>query len=125
MWSFLLASISTIPLIIAVSILFFSRAPLTIALSLLLLMLTFWKLKIILDEWKDKIRIRIVDNGEGIEKERLARVGEPYYTSKEKGTGIGLTVCYKLVKEHNGEMTVKSKEKWGTVVTLLFPKIKG
>lgn len=80
-------------------------------------------IKIILDEKNSKCRIRIIDNGEGINKERLIRIGEPYYTSKEKGTGIGLTICFKLLKENNGKMKVQSKEGWGTAVTILLPKV--
>ncbi|CAI9392399.1 MULTISPECIES: ATP-binding protein [unclassified Bacillus (in: firmicutes)] len=79
------------------------------------------KVKVILDQKKDNCRIRIIDNGDGISKERLARIGEPYYTSKEKGTGIGLTICLKLLKQNNGDMVVKSKEGWGTVVTIMLP----
>ncbi|WP_282155320.1 ATP-binding protein [Cytobacillus gottheilii] len=82
------------------------------------------KIKMIMDERDGKVRIRIIDNGEGINKQRLSRIGEPYYTSKEKGTGIGLTICFKLMKENSGEMTVKSKEGCGTSVTILLPSHK-
>ncbi|WP_400242926.1 ATP-binding protein [Niallia sp. JL1B1071] len=77
--------------------------------------------KVILDRKEDVCRIRIIDNGDGISKERLVRIGEPYYTSKEKGTGIGLTICLKLLKQNNGDMVVKSKEGWGTAVTIILP----
>ncbi|HEO8422451.1 ATP-binding protein [Niallia sp. FSL W8-0635] len=79
------------------------------------------KVKVILDRKEEGCRIRIIDNGDGISKERLARIGEPYYTSKEKGTGIGLTICLKLLKQNNGDMAVKSKEGWGTTVTITLP----
>ncbi len=79
------------------------------------------KVKVILDRKEEGCRIRIIDNGDGISKERLARIGEPYYTSKEKGTGIGLTICLKLLKQNNGDMAVKSKEGWGTAVTITLP----
>lgn len=79
------------------------------------------KVKVILDRKSEICRIRIIDNGDGISKERLARIGEPYYTSKEKGTGIGLTICLKLLKQNNGDMVVKSKEGWGTAVTITLP----
>ncbi|BCB03920.1 ATP-binding protein [Bacillus sp. KH172YL63] len=79
-------------------------------------------IKIKLDLWKDCVRIRIIDNGKGISKKRLSRIGEPYFTNKEKGTGIGLTICFKLVKDYEGEMSVKSKVGWGTTVTLLLQK---
>jgi signal transduction histidine kinase len=68
-----------------------------------------------------QIRISITDNGKGITKERLSRIGEPYFTNKEKGTGIGLTICFKLMKDYDGEMVVKSKAGWGTSVSLWLP----
>lgn len=80
-------------------------------------------IKVILDKQDEKVRVRIIDNGEGINKQRLLRIGEPYYTSKEKGTGIGLTICFKLMKENGGEMAVKSKEGCGTSVTMIMPEI--
>ena len=43
---------------------------------------------------------------------------------KEKGTGIGLTICLKLLKQNNGDMIVKSKEGWGTAVTIILPCIQ-
>jgi signal transduction histidine kinase len=78
-------------------------------------------IKIILDAVDEQIRVTITDNGKGITKERLTRIGEPYFTNKEKGTGIGLTICFKLIKDYGGEMVVKSKAGWGTSVTLWLP----
>ncbi len=67
------------------------------------------------------LRIRIIDNGVGISKKDLKRMGEPFYTTKNQGTGLGLTVCYKVAREHNGEVVISSKQKWGTVVDLYLP----
>jgi len=78
-------------------------------------------IKIKLDEFEGQIRIRIIDNGKGMSKARLLRIGEPYFTNKEKGTGIGLTICFKLIKDYLGQMKVKSKLGWGTTVTILLP----
>ncbi|RDI41677.1 ATP-binding protein [Falsibacillus pallidus] len=83
------------------------------------------KVKIILDSNQSYLRVRIIDNGNGMTKERLAKIGQPYFTSKEKGTGIGLTICYKLIKDTNGEITVKSKLNHGTTVTFLLPRDRG
>ncbi|XXM73087.1 ATP-binding protein [Lysinibacillus sphaericus] len=79
-------------------------------------------IKIKLDESNGYVRVRIIDNGKGISKKRLARIGEPYFTNKDKGTGIGLTICFKLMNDYNGKMSVKSKLGWGTTVTLLLLK---
>ncbi|RIW28920.1 PAS domain-containing protein [Bacillus salacetis] len=78
------------------------------------------KIKIKLDETDGNIRIRIIDNGKGISKDRLMRIGEPYYTNKEKGTGIGLTICFKLINDYSGVMRVFSKVGWGTITTILL-----
>jgi len=81
------------------------------------------KVKMIIDSKKDVVRVRVIDNGDGINKELLNQIWEPYYTSKEKGNGIGLTVCNRLMQENNGRMSVKSKEGWGTCVTITLPNI--
>ncbi|WP_433745133.1 ATP-binding protein [Falsibacillus pallidus] len=83
------------------------------------------KVKIILDSNQSFARVRIIDNGNGMTKERLAKIGQPYFTSKDKGTGIGLTICFKLIKDNNGEISVKSKLNHGTAVTFLLPRDKG
>ncbi|MEI2466896.1 ATP-binding protein [Niallia taxi] len=81
------------------------------------------KVKMIIDCNADTVRIRMIDNGEGINKELLNRIWEPYYTSKEKGNGIGLTVCNRLLQDNDGQMFVKSKEGLGTCVTIILPII--
>ncbi|TLS36680.1 PAS domain S-box protein [Pseudalkalibacillus caeni] len=70
------------------------------------------------------IGVRFKDSGEGIPKERLANLGEPFYTTKEKGTGLGLMISYKIIKEHNGMIEIKSEEGKGTTVEVLFPVVQ-
>ncbi len=65
--------------------------------------------------------ITIQDSGCGIPEEILPRLGEPFYTLKEKGTGLGLMICNKIIKQHNGSITYKSKLKEGTVVEITLP----
>ncbi|WP_053365031.1 PAS domain-containing sensor histidine kinase [Bacillus sp. FJAT-27245] len=67
-----------------------------------------------------QVTITIMDNGIGISEERLERIGEPFYSSKEKGTGLGLTVSSKIVDAHHGRMEFKSVLNKGTkvIVTL-------
>ena len=69
------------------------------------------------------IVIEIKDEGEGIPKELLERLGEPFLTTKEKGTGLGLMITYKIVENHKGTIDVSSSEK-GTVFTIKLPKQK-
>lgn len=67
------------------------------------------------------LSVLIKDNGCGISKERLERMGEPFYSSKEKGTGLGLTVSSKIVQTHQGKITFDSKLDEGTEVLIDLP----
>ena len=53
----------------------------------------------------DELRIAVADTGIGIPEDKIGKIFEPYFTTKENGTGLGLTLTYKIVKEHGGEMT--------------------
>ncbi|WP_052659491.1 ATP-binding protein [Bacillus alveayuensis] len=68
-----------------------------------------------------KIKIEVADNGVGIPEERIKKMGEPFYTTKEKGTGLGLTVCARIIKRHNGELYFESELGKGTKVHIILP----
>ncbi len=65
--------------------------------------------------------IKVKDEGCGITKEKLSRLGEPFYSNKEKGTGLGLMVCFKIIEEHKGRIEVDSEVEKGTTVTIHLP----
>jgi two-component system, sporulation sensor kinase A len=65
--------------------------------------------------------ISIQDEGCGIPEELLPRLGEPFYTLKEKGTGLGLMICHKIIKQHNGTISYHSKLNNGTLVEIKLP----
>ncbi|KAB7671666.1 ATP-binding protein [Bacillus sp. B1-b2] len=67
------------------------------------------------------IAIEIIDQGVGIEAERIDTLGEPFFTTKEKGTGLGLMTCYKIIESHNGRMSFCSELNKGTTVTIQLP----
>lgn len=67
------------------------------------------------------VHLHIKDNGTGISEENMAKIFEPYFTTKDFGSGLGLTVVYKIIKEHDGEIFLDSKEGEGTVFMLTFP----
>ncbi|PLS07213.1 PAS domain S-box protein [Neobacillus cucumis] len=69
----------------------------------------------------ETVLINVKDHGCGISKERLARIGEPFYSSKEKGTGLGLTVSYRIVQTHNGTIRFDSQKNQGTSVQISLP----
>ncbi len=70
-------------------------------------------------------QLTIIDNGIGIEKENIAKVFDPFFTTKAigKGTGLGLTVAYKIIERHEGIMDISSTSDLGTKVTIKFPSI--
>ncbi|WP_232697262.1 two-component system sensor histidine kinase NtrB [Brevibacillus daliensis] len=68
-----------------------------------------------------EVCISIIDEGKGIAQDRLKRLGEPYYSTKEKGTGFGLTMCYQVIKQHQGRIVIHSEENEGTIVTVALP----
>jgi PAS domain S-box-containing protein len=77
---------------------------------------------ILLDRSNDEqVSILIKDNGCGISGERLKKIGEPFYSSKEKGTGLGLTVSFKIVQSHNGSIRFNSQKNVGTSVSIILP----
>ncbi|WP_347551982.1 PAS domain S-box protein [Pseudalkalibacillus hwajinpoensis] len=80
------------------------------------------QINITLEEIDDEICVIIHDNGVGIEEERLERIGVPFYTNKEKGIGLGMTVSNKIITEHKGRLELNSKPGKGTRVVIHLPK---
>ncbi len=70
---------------------------------------------------EDDVVLRISDTGKGMTEEVLNKIFEPYFTTKEFGSGIGLTLVYKVIKEHNGDIFVDSKEGKGTSFDIHLP----
>jgi two-component system, sporulation sensor kinase A len=67
------------------------------------------------------VRIRFADQGTGIPKEHLKRLGEPFYTTKTKGTGLGLMVSKKIIENHQGRLEIASELGVGTTVDVYLP----
>jgi len=72
---------------------------------------------------KDKIEIRVVDNGNGIPKNIADKIFQPFFTTKPtgQGTGLGLSLAYDIVKAHGGEIKVETKEGEGSELTVYLP----
>jgi signal transduction histidine kinase len=68
-----------------------------------------------------RARIEVIDSGRGIAPEDISKVFEPYYSTKETGTGLGLAIVKKVVGDHDGTISVKSKVGEGTTFTITFP----
>jgi len=69
-----------------------------------------------------EVWVRIADNGRGIDDEALERIFDPFYTSREDGTGLGLALCRKIVDAHGGTITLESAPGEGTEFVLTFPR---
>lgn len=70
---------------------------------------------------ENKFIIEVSDNGCGMSAETVSKIFEPYFTTKANGTGLGMTMVYKIIKEFSGEIFVESKENNGTKFTVIFP----
>ena len=69
------------------------------------------------------LTIRVIDDGEGIQEEDLVNIFTPFFTTKDTGTGIGLSYVKETVEAHGGSVNVESTVEKGTTVTLHFPTI--
>ena len=72
-------------------------------------------------------RLSVADTGEGMDKKITIKALEPFYTTKGVGKhiGLGLSIAYAIIKQHNGSMTIESKPGKGTTVNLYFPVVQG
>lgn len=67
------------------------------------------------------VQIAIQDTGVGIPKEKLKKLGEPFFTTKKNGNGLGLMVSFKIIESHNGKVFVESEPNKGTTFNILLP----
>ena len=67
------------------------------------------------------VRVSFTDNGGGMSAEALSRVFEPYYTTKSSGSGLGLLIVRRIVREHGGELAIESAESKGLTLTIRLP----
>jgi nitrogen fixation/metabolism regulation signal transduction histidine kinase len=73
----------------------------------------------------ERVRLSVADNGGGFPEEMMARIFEPYVTSKPRGTGLGLAIVKKIVDEHHGELTIENRPAKGVSVSILLPVAGG
>ncbi|MCP8968990.1 PAS domain S-box protein [Ectobacillus ponti] len=69
----------------------------------------------------DQISICFIDQGVGMSEEVLAKLGQPFYTTKENGTGLGFMISKKIIENHSGEVHITSKHQHGTTIEVQLP----
>lgn len=72
-----------------------------------------------------RVRVTVSDTGGGIPADVVPRIFDPFYTTKATGTGLGLSLTYGIIHDHNGTIDVESKPGEGTTFTLTFPEWQG
>jgi nitrogen fixation/metabolism regulation signal transduction histidine kinase len=72
----------------------------------------------------DKVRLAVSDHGGGFPEELMARIFEPYVTTKPRGTGLGLAIVKKIVDEHHGSVAIENRPNRGASVSVLLPLAK-
>ncbi|WP_312471678.1 ATP-binding protein [Neobacillus sp.] len=74
-------------------------------------------------EMGGSITIEIIDSGKGMTKSQIKKIGTPFFTTKEKGTGVGLTISFQLIRAMKGKIKVESELGKGTIFTIQFPSM--
>ena len=80
-------------------------------------------LRIRTDKDDSHVFVKFTDTGGGISPENLSRVFEPYFTTKSSGTGLGLLIVRRIVREHGGELSIESSEGKGLTLTIRLPHV--
>jgi two-component system sensor histidine kinase HydH len=70
---------------------------------------------------KNKIALRVEDNGKGLAGVEIAKLFEPFYTSRKTGSGLGLAICQKIVEEHGGEIRAEKRKPKGAAFIVELP----
>jgi nitrogen fixation/metabolism regulation signal transduction histidine kinase len=73
----------------------------------------------------ETVCLRVSDNGDGFPEEMMARVFEPYVTTKPRGTGLGLAIVKKIVDEHHGRIAIENRPRQGATVRIYLPLAGG
>jgi signal transduction histidine kinase len=70
---------------------------------------------------KESVEVIISDSGSGIPTEQMEKIFNYYYTTKEKGVGLGLPIAHRIIEAHGGQLKIESRVGFGTKVTVMFP----
>jgi len=70
------------------------------------------------------VAIIIRDNGVGMSRDVLGKIGTPFFTTKESGNGIGLSICYNIIEGHGGRIEVDSEVGKGSIFSVILPGVE-
>jgi nitrogen fixation/metabolism regulation signal transduction histidine kinase len=73
----------------------------------------------------ERVQLTVADNGCGFQEDMMARIFEPYVTTKPRGTGLGLAIVKKIVDEHRGGIEIENRPERGACVRVLLPAMRG
>jgi len=79
------------------------------------------EVRLVIQADEKEVIISVIDNGMGIPEDRIEKLGQPFYSLKEKGTGLGLMICKKIIHEHKGSLSFESEVGKGTTVQVRLP----
>lgn len=79
------------------------------------------ELRVFTNIHENNVEISFQDTGVGIPEEKLMKIGEPFYTTKENGNGLGLMVSFKIIESHNGSVYIESEVNKGTTFNIVLP----
>jgi nitrogen fixation/metabolism regulation signal transduction histidine kinase len=79
------------------------------------------QIKLCTENVQHALKLSVLDNGSGFPEHMVARAFEPYMTSKDKGTGLGLPIVKKIVEEHGGSIMIENRKTGGTCISIVFP----
>lgn len=80
------------------------------------------ELRVTATEEDDTVSIKVSDTGRGIKKEDMEKIFEPFYTTKDKGTGLGTAIVFNIIQKHGGDIKVESEEGNGASFIIRLPK---
>ena len=75
-------------------------------------------------EAEEYVCVKVSDNGRGIDKDTLARIFDPFYSTKDGGHGLGLSATLGIMRTFNGLLRVESEDGFGTIFTVMFPAVE-
>jgi len=78
-------------------------------------------IKVMVDSFDNMVKVSITDSGSGISEDIIEKIWDPFFTTKDKGTGLGLGIVKNIVKTHNGLIAIENLPEGGTCVAIDLP----